>query len=72
MEEGLAPGLLSFCLLFGSFVTVLNGFNLDTSVPIVKVGPTDSYFGFSIAEHQIYRDQDVEGSDPVRVLDRSV
>ena len=27
-------------------------FNLDTKVPIVKVGIPDSYFGFSVAEHR--------------------
>jgi len=32
------------------------GFNLDTSVPIVKEGlHSNAYFGFSVAQHQIYQ-----------------
>ena len=27
-------------------------FNLDTKVPIVKYAPTNSYFGFSVAQHK--------------------
>ncbi|VVC46162.1 Hypothetical protein CINCED_3A016546 [Cinara cedri] len=29
-------------------------FNLDTRLPIVKLGETDSYFGYSVAGHQSY------------------
>lgn len=29
-----------------------HGFNLDTKIPILKKGRKDSYFGFSVAEHQ--------------------
>ena len=32
-------------------------FNLDTNVPIVKQGNPDSYFGFSVAQHQIYEER---------------
>jgi integrin alpha 7 len=37
------------------FYAKTNAFNLDTHVPIVKQGRgSNSYFGFSVAQHQIY------------------
>lgn len=54
------------------FFPILYGFNLDTSVPIVKTGPADSYFGFSLAQHQIYRDEEAPDGDTIRVFDKSV
>uniref|UniRef100_A0A0M3HXD8 Uncharacterized protein n=1 Tax=Ascaris lumbricoides TaxID=6252 RepID=A0A0M3HXD8_ASCLU len=32
-------------------VVLTNAFNIDTHAPIFKIGPTGSYFGFSVAEH---------------------
>ena len=42
--------------IFGLCMLVVDAFNLDTKIPIVKTGPEDSYFGFSVAEHQIYNE----------------
>ena len=38
------------CLGLNGRSSVL-GFNIDTVAPIVKTGPIDSYFGFSVAQH---------------------
>ncbi|XP_052797585.1 integrin alpha-6-like [Mya arenaria] len=42
--------LLHTCVL--TCVILIHGFNLDTSIPVVKKGPDNSYFGFSVAQHQ--------------------
>lgn len=34
-----------------SLAMVVLAFNLDIHAPIYKIGPNDSYFGFSVAEH---------------------
>lgn len=34
-----------------SLVVMVLGFNIDIHAPIYKIGPNDSYFGFSVAEH---------------------
>jgi hypothetical protein len=34
-------------------ITCVCGFNVDTQIPFIRRGPTNSYFGFSLAEHQI-------------------
>ncbi len=44
-----------FSLAFLSFLTIIEAFNVDTNVPIVKEGRRDSYFGFSVTQHQIYK-----------------
>lgn len=44
----LLPVLL--CLLCGH---LCSSFNFETRLPIVKRGPHDSYFGFSVAQHLI-------------------
>lgn len=50
MESGLLALFFKFILLWHENVA----FNLDTDVPIVKEGISgDSYFGFSVAQHQI-------------------
>ena len=43
--------LLSLHILY--FSSRIYAFNLDTSVPIIKAGIPGSYFGFSVAQHQI-------------------
>ena len=43
--------ILTLCIQFLTFFTDISAFNLDTKVPIVKKGITDSYFGFSVAQH---------------------
>jgi len=44
--------LLSFVV--GALVVSVRSFNVDIHAPIVKEGATDSYFGFSVAQHLIY------------------
>ncbi|XP_046678845.1 integrin alpha-PS1 isoform X2 [Homalodisca vitripennis] len=34
------------------FVTVVFGFNLETRLPVIKRGGGNTYFGYSVAEHQ--------------------
>lgn len=34
------------------YTNLICGFNLDTKIPIIKTGQKNSYFGFSVAEHQ--------------------
>ncbi len=38
------------------FYTSIYAFNLDTHVPIIKEGRGNSYFGFSVAQHQIFEE----------------
>lgn len=40
-----------FCLCM--FLCVANAFNLEPRIPVYKLGDKDSYFGYSVAEHQI-------------------
>ncbi|GFR29542.1 uncharacterized protein TNCT_308481 [Trichonephila clavata] len=35
------------------FLCVANAFNLEPRIPVLKLGDKDSYFGYSVAEHQI-------------------
>ena len=45
-------GLLTLCILFE--LSILSwAFNLEPRVAIVKKGPPGSYFGYSVAQHQI-------------------
>ena len=43
----------SFFIIYFLHISLLLAFNLDTDVPIVKEWSRDSYFGFSVAQHQI-------------------
>ncbi|XP_035689164.1 integrin alpha-6-like isoform X2 [Branchiostoma floridae] len=53
-----------FCVFLWILPLTL-GFNYETRIPLVKEGPQNSYFGFSVAQHQITAD----GSDPFTVTD---
>lgn len=44
--------LLHTCVIICVLSVTALGFNLDTVIPVIKVGPADSYFGFSVAQHQ--------------------
>ncbi|PVD30464.1 hypothetical protein C0Q70_09730 [Pomacea canaliculata] len=44
-------GVLSFTVSF--LVAVSKGFNLDPRFSVIKNGPENSYFGYSVTEHQI-------------------
>lgn len=44
-----------FLLLYIIICQTIDAFNLDTSIPVFKYGPKDSYFGYSVAEHIIKR-----------------
>ena len=43
-----------WCLILISFylAPVLNGFNLEPRIPVIKNGLPGSYFGYSVAQHQ--------------------
>ncbi|CAH1238256.1 ITGA6 [Branchiostoma lanceolatum] len=53
-----------FCVFLWILPLTL-GFNYETRIPLVKNGPQNSYFGFSVAQHQIT----AGGSDPFTVTD---
>jgi len=42
------PVILSFCGLLS-----VTAFNIDTNVPIVKLGLPKSYFGYAVSPHYI-------------------
>lgn len=39
-------------------ISLVNCFNLENRLPIVKYGEEDSYFGYSIASHIMIKDDD--------------
>lgn len=39
-------------------ISLVNCFNLENRLPIVKYGEKDSYFGYSIASHIMVKDDD--------------
>ncbi len=55
MKLGPMAAKPGFLLLFVTILAVCDAFNLDTNVPLVKEGRFDSYFGFSVTQHQVYR-----------------
>lgn len=36
----------------------VRGYNVDTTIPVIKTGPVGSYFGYSVAQHQEVRMKD--------------
>ena len=44
--------IFSFYVWFIALRTVFS-FNLDTNHVVIKQGPTGSFFGFAVAEHQV-------------------
>ena len=36
----------------------VRGYNVDTTIPVIKTGPAGSYFGYSVAQHQQVRMKD--------------
>ena len=47
------PGPVAYFAIYLFYIcSTIGAFNLDTKVPIVKTGPPNSYFGFSVAQHQ--------------------
>lgn len=40
------------CLILVIILQEVTSFNLDTTIPIIKEGPANSFFGFSVAQHQ--------------------
>ena len=55
--EGRLPtiGLLAVAAAAVMVVTVA-GYNVDVSVPVVKLGPRSAaYFGFSVAQHGVWQ-----------------
>lgn len=48
----------SRCFAFTVTISVCRGFNLDPKFSVIKLGPAGSYFGYSVAEHQIVNDDE--------------
>ena len=42
-----------FLLIISCLSSLCSAFNFDSRLPVIKQGPVDSYFGFSVAEHVI-------------------
>ena len=42
-------------VILTTFIVSVRGFNVDTTIPIVKRGPPGSFFGYSVAQHQVVR-----------------
>lgn len=56
--------LIHTCVI--TCVVLVSGFNLDTTIPVIKEGPDNSYFGFSVAQHQhIRKANDPQNSDEI-------
>lgn len=45
-------GVLVLFLMFCLECSVVNSFNLDVRIPLVKTGTKGTYFGYSVAEHK--------------------
>ncbi|KAJ6219410.1 hypothetical protein RDWZM_005222 [Blomia tropicalis] len=43
--------MVQIILIVQVFLITVQSFNLDTRIPVFKVGPKGSYFGYSVAEH---------------------
>ncbi len=43
-------------LLLGLLVSGGVSFNLDVNLPVIKQGQTDSFFGYSLAQHRNFKD----------------
>lgn len=56
--------MLQLFLVISFSILLVEGFNLDTRIPVYKFGPKDSYFGFSVAEH-VTLNKDRRTEDPV-------
>jgi len=63
---GLASGELQFIILITIVnLYILNAFNLETRLPLVKKGPKNSYFGYSVAEHLIVNEMTKKTTESV-------
>ncbi|XP_078080028.1 integrin alpha-3b [Mustelus asterias] len=47
-----------FHLLLSAAVTISSAFNIDVNYPVIKEGPAESYFGYSVALHRQLKDRD--------------
>ncbi|XP_062893380.1 integrin alpha-3-like isoform X1 [Mobula hypostoma] len=48
----------SVYFLLSAAVSISSAFNIDVTNPIIKKGPADSYFGYSVALHRQLKNQD--------------
>ena len=55
------------CVIILTVCVSIRGFNIDTTIPIVKEGPPGSFFGYSVAQHQ-----QVRMIDPFRPTDEVI
>lgn len=53
----LSSSFMPYFIIFMTFnlfqITSVDGFNLETRLPLVKQGHRNSYFGYSVAQHII-------------------
>ncbi len=61
--------LLQLLLQLASLPTLVQNFNLDVRIPVIKAGGADdeSYFGYSVAQHRTSRGGDGDGEAMVLV-----
>jgi hypothetical protein len=48
-----------------NLIQISVGFNLETRLPLIKEGPRNSYFGYSVAEHLIIDENTRQTSEAV-------
>lgn len=57
--------LLLTLVISSSLFHCSNAFNLETRLPVIKYGPKNSYFGYSVAEHLILEETSKAVSEAV-------
>ncbi len=48
-----------------NLIEISFGFNLETRLPLIKEGPRNSYFGYSVAQHLIIDESTKQTSEAV-------
>ena len=48
-----------------NLIEISLGFNLETRLPVIKEGPRNSYFGYSVAQHLITDENTRQTSEAV-------
>lgn len=60
MNNAIIISKMSISFFYAAYLLVsltnllpVSGFNLETRLPVIKIGQRDSYFGYAVAAHQI-------------------
>ena len=57
MTVATTTAVIGLYLLYGGLwlTTTTTAFNLEVSLPVIKLGRSESYFGYSVAQHRTLR-----------------